>query len=170
MLKESLEFVKQNGLTMWNFVGASVGIVLGILKILEFKKNRVSIDIKLEQDNFISNRVEYPGTYQDETIIEIKVDLKNKGLEPTTLAGVNFYSENELLNNLEMTNTAIYIDPLMRRKFDEIRIDGNSRPNFKLYGYKNVWLPNDIMEMNAKLVFKTTHKDYTKKMKLIRKV
>ena len=48
MLKELLEFVKQNGLTMWNFVGASVGIALGILKIYEFKKNRVSIDIKLK--------------------------------------------------------------------------------------------------------------------------
>ena len=95
--------------------------------------------------------------------------MTNSGLEPTTLAGVDFYSDNELLTNLEMTTTAKYIEPILIRKFEEIRIKGNDRPPFKLYVYKNVLLPNDIRELNAKLVFKTTHKDISKKIKLIRK-
>lgn len=170
MLQELLDFIKQNGLTMWNlwnFVGASMGIFLGILKILEFKKNRVSIDIELKQKRFSSRRIDY-GEYVDETIIEIDVDLKNKGLEPTTLVGVDFYSNNESLNNLEMTNDSKCVEPFIRI-FEEIRIVGNGRPRFKLHTSKNVLLPNEIRELNATLVFKTTHKDIPKKIKLIRK-
>ena len=169
MLNESVEFVKQNGLTMWNFVGASVGIALGILKILEFKKKRVSIDIKLEQENFISSTFKHSGDSEDKTAIEIKVDLRNKGLEPTTLVGVDIYSNNELLNNLNMTTTTKQIGTLFFREFNDIRIEPNDRKMFKLYAHKNALLPNDIKELNVKLVFKTTHEDISKKMKLIRR-
>ncbi len=53
MLKELLEFVNQ-ALIWWNFIGASIAIYLGIL---EFRKKRVSIEIKLGQNNFVSNRI-----------------------------------------------------------------------------------------------------------------
>lgn len=169
MLQELLEFVKQNALIWFNSLGALIAFVLGIFKILEFKRKRVSLSINLEQDNFVSRRIENPGTYEDVTIIDINVDLRNTGLEPTSLVGVDFYSDNELLSNLKMTTSANYTQIGVFRTFDEIRIEHNDRKIFKLTVSKGVLLPNDVKELKAKLVFKITHKDISKKIKLVRK-
>jgi len=135
------------------------------LRLWEFYKKRIILKIKLKQNLFSSNHFDSGGQSFNETNIEINVDLRNVGLEPTTLVGVDFNSDYELLNNLEMENRVEY---RIRRltSFDEIRIEPNDRKVFVLSLSKNVLLDNSIREINANIIFKTTHKDIKRKIKL----
>ena|GEM_PF-2195427 len=151
--------------------GAIIALVLGILKILEFRKNKVSLKINLSQVEFSSMQMNTPSDYNSETIIKIKVDLKNIGLEPTTLTGVDFHSDNKSLNSIKMSNNVSYTQDriMITKDFISIRIDSNDRKNIDLSILKYIYLPENITEINTKLIFKTTHKDISKKIKLIRK-
>jgi len=179
MLQELLEIVKQNALIWFNNLGVLIAWVLGILTLLEFKKKRVSLSIKLEQDEFTSRQIDVNNKIIDATNIEINVDLKNTGLEPTTLAGVDFVSDKELLTNLSAyTNREPMLAQLPSgecitisvggEKFNNMRIEPKDRKIFKIFIFKKVFLPNDILELNAKLIFRTTEREISNKIKLIR--
>lgn len=146
-------------------VGGVIAGMLFFLRLWEFYKKRIILKIKLKQNLFSSNHFDSGGQSFNETNIEINVDLRNVGLEPTTLVGVDFNSDYELLNNLEMENRVEY---RIRRltSFDEIRIEPNDRKVFDLSLSKNVLLDNSIREINANIIFKTTHKDIKRKIKL----
>lgn len=149
---------------LFQSIGAIIAIVLGIR---EFRKKKVSLKIKLAQTKFSSKQYENYGDHYSITEIGIKVDLRNIGLEPTTLIGVNFYSNVELLNSLEMANEVDYTQIGRMTRFNDIRIDPNDRMIIELSVFKDILLPKDLTEIKAKLIFKTTHKDISKKIKLI---
>lgn len=161
------QIIADNDIDLKDFgqsIGAVIAGILGLLKLWEFNKKRVILKIKLKQNHFSSNHYDSDGESYDDTKIEINVDLRNTGLEPTTLVGVGFNSDHELLNNLVMANRVDYTIGRFS-SFDEIRIEPNDRKIFDLFLFKDV-LINNKTEINAKINFKTTHKDLKKKMKL----
>jgi len=145
------EAIAQYTLLDWfQLVGAVVAFILAILKGWEFWKNRVRLDISLKQKRFKSQTIKDHDSY-DITEIEIDVDLKNKGLEPTSISSVEFHSSIKGLHKIEMCNVVHY--------FEKIRVDSNDRTEFVLYLKKNILLSDTIKSLDATLIFKTTHKD-----------
>lgn len=161
------QIIADNDIDLKDFgqsIGAFIAIILVFLKLWEFNKKRVILKIKLKQNHFSSNHYNSDGKSYDDTQIGINVDLRNTGLEPTTLVGVDFHSDHELLNNLVMANR-VYNITEMFYSFDEIRIEPNDRKVFDLFIHKNV-LINNKKELNAAINFKTTQNDIKKKIQL----
>jgi hypothetical protein len=89
-------------------------------------------------------------------------------LEPTTLNGVDFYSDYEELNNLPMSTRQIHHPYGLEFEFNPVRIEIYDRKTIPLTVFKNILLPEDKKQINAKLILKTTHKDISKRITLER--
>ena len=139
-----------------------MALVLGFFKIKEFRKKKVSLKINLSQVEFSSMQNDHSSGIWPETSIQIGVYLKNSGLEPTTLTGVDFSSDNKSLKFKKMSR--VYHE----NDFAPIRIEANDSMDICLSILEYIYLPENITEINTKLVFKTTHKDISKKIKLKR--
>ena len=141
----------------FNLIGSIIAFFLLILQIINYFKKRVNLSIKIKQEEFSSFQDSHDNTF--ETYVIIKADIRNKGLEPTTIAKVEFISDDNLFTNIEMTNN---------KNLEEIRIEPNDRIilKFTAFAYMDLKETNDI---NAKIIFKTSHKDIIKNIKIIKK-
>ncbi|MBN1763203.1 MAG: hypothetical protein JW878_09060 [Methanomicrobia archaeon] len=168
MFEKIIQTISGMSLSDWfHTLGSLIAFALLFLRLIEFRKKRVDLKINLEQDLFTSHQVQDFDTY-NETEIRIKVELTNKGLEPTTLNGADFYSDYEELNNLSMSDEKIMHPYGLEFEFNPIRIEGNDRKTVTLTVFKNTLLPEDKKQINAKVILKTTHKDISKKITLKR--
>ena len=147
------EIANYSLLDVIQLTGAILAFILGVL---EYKKNRVSLVINLNQEEFTSeirsNNDQEPNTY-----ITILADIRNKGRKPTTISGAKFFSHIISLNNLEM------------RMCDTVRMDENHREEIKLYLTTYEFLPKEIQNIEATIIFKAGDKDIKEKISLIRK-
>ncbi len=150
----------------FQLLGAIIAFVLLFLQINEYRKKRVSLDITLTKAAFYSHEADSYSPSRTE--INITIDLKNTGLEPTTLSGVEFQSDIENLNSVELKNVRYSGNSLIREEFNEVRIDPNDRKNEELFAHIEEFIPQDINEIKGNLIFKTTHKDISKTVTLTR--
>ncbi len=137
-------------------IGSLVGLVVGFLKIFEYIKNRPSLIICIKQETFICNKGN--SMIASLTKVGIQADIWNKGKVPCTITEVKFYSDYEEFS--EMT--------LYGKNAEAIRIDAPDRKKHSFYGAKEVALPEEVKELNAKLVFITSDKPVVKKIILKR--
>lgn len=168
MIRELLDFIQKMTFSDWfQTVGAFVAFTLGLLRLIEFRKKRVNLQIQLTKDKFISHQTHGYDTF-NVTEIKIKAELINKGLKPTTINGVEFFSEYEDLSNLEMSTTKHHNKCGITLTFEPIRLEANDRKTMNLIIFKNILLPGEIIKLDSKLKFKTPHKDITQKIILER--
>ena len=138
----------------FQLTGSILAFVLTIFAIIDFRKKRVKLVINLEQDEIKSFHNEDTDT--DETIIQIKLDIMNKGLEPTTITGATFYSNYEELNKVPVDDICNMNPGNMIYRFDYIRMDANDRIEQKLWVRKSILLPEKITKINGKIIFRTS--------------
>ena len=147
--------------------GSIVAFLTLILALFEFKKKRVKLKIELNQKEFKSYIKE---DYESISITEIRInaELKNKGLEPTTINGVEFISDYKELNKINMSTSKNHWQAGISMSFEPLRLEANDRITWELIVFKNIILPPKIDKLGATLIFKTTHKDIKKKILLER--
>ncbi|MFH1209622.1 MAG: hypothetical protein V1663_02435, partial [archaeon] len=112
-----------------------------------------------------SDRIKNYDEYTEQTFIEIEADIVNKGLEPTSISKILLNLDYKGIKDVEVYNSSFGKES----SFKKIRVDSNDRLSQRLstliYG---LYLPNEIKEINATLIFHTTHKDLKKGIKLIK--
>ena len=111
------------GLFGWfTFFGACLAFLLTGFRLLEYRKKRVALKITLGQLEFFSVNCN-PRFALNSTRVQIQADIRNVGLEPTTVVGVRFRCPIKELDRHSMT---IVDFP------NGVRIDGHDRKRVKL--------------------------------------
>ncbi len=152
-----------NLLDWFELIGALIAFILFILKIIEYNydKIRLSIDVKVKEFN------NYKGSNMDEPYSELILlaDIKNTGRQPTTISKVELKSDNDKFTDIELHNNKGRGEHgFWYSGFEPIRINPNDRIESKLFcttGYLE-----DFKGLNLRLIFKTSHKDIIRELKI----
>ena len=140
-----------NILSDWyTYVGAAVVLLLGLLKLREYQRKRVALQINLEKKLFFCERWEDRGV-SNTTCLELVADLRNTGLEPTTVSGVRLTSNISDLDNqrLELLDTPT-----------GLRLDANDRKRLCLrMRLPGIVLSDEVLAVDAVFHFETSHGD-----------
>lgn len=103
-----------------------------------------------------------------ETKIEFELDIKNSGLEPTTISKIEFKSEVDELEECEMKNRRWAENNMHHSEFNPIRVEKNDRKNVSIHTYQNTFIGDDLDNIEGELTFKTTHENVNKEIEIKR--
>jgi hypothetical protein len=148
-------------------IGAIISFALGILKIIEYNKNRVRLDINVKP-KFFWSKISPPMYVKDTKITKFVTDIEiiNKGLEPTTILSVEFRFAHPKLQKVELNtnSTNETIIPENSNIFP-MRISSNDRKEETLkIIQQDVILEKELKQIRVKLIFKTPHKEIVKEV------
>jgi len=137
----------------------SVSLILGVHNLWKLRRNKVNLEIDVKQKRFDSESLGDYDERTEKTKIGIEADIRNKGLEPTSISKVMMYidygkTKGEMFNDLTWN------------KFKKIRIEANDRKSEELNIVYPIFIPKEIKEVNAEIIFHTTYKNIIKKIKL----
>lgn len=139
--------------------GSILAFILGIDKYIN-DQVRLRIDIK---DAYFVTRP--PNSLRPQsTMLDIVVDIRNEGRQPTTISGVDLSSNITDLNNVSLSNTINhYSSGISRSSFEPIRVDADYRIEKDLFVVEGIYLES-CNEFDCTLNFKTAHKTITKRL------
>ncbi|WP_135612932.1 hypothetical protein [Methanococcoides sp. AM1] len=158
---------------LFNLFGSSIAFILLALKIIEYRRDKIKLDIDL---NLLSFSTIYPneesrayGSVED-TYVSIIADIKNTGRQPTTVSKIVLFSDNENFSDLKMFNELENKSQFsaLSYTFIPIRVEANDRIEMKIFTSKNIYLEN-FESMNCTIEFTTSHKVITKRLKVTEK-
>jgi len=162
-----IQLLNFNILEWFTFTGAIFSTILMILKIMEHFNKKVMLKIDIKEAYY------YDIPFEDETIsttyLELYIDLKNIGLEAFTISEIEFASLNKKIGSIELDNQKGNPDGVKRlTAFYDIRMDKNHRSIYELFKYVDYLGKNNKL-IKGELIFKTSKKDFTKKVTLLKK-
>lgn len=154
--------------------GAAVGgLLLGIYNsYVAHKKNRIDLNIELASYKFITNpqseeiqgyELDYPFSK-----IEIYAEIKNTGMQPTTISKAVLFSDNDKFTNIELTNEVKRLSNghVYDYYFETIRISSNDIVNVKLFASVPHYLENFKL-MDCTIKFSASHKQIEKSLTVV---
>lgn len=143
-------------------IGLCLSLILGIFNLWKLKRNRVNLNVELKQIKFDSESTSDYDQKIEETIISLEADIKNKGLEPTSISKVTMELDYKKIKGEMFTQW----NP---REFFNIRLEPNDRKSQMLHIKYPLFIPKEIKEVNATVKIYTTYKDIVKEIKLIKR-
>lgn len=152
-------------LDIFNTAGTLVALVLGYYKLKQYRKKKVNLEIQIEPTKFYSRD---SNMSPKETKIAFDLDIRNAGLEPTTISSIQFKNEVEGLEECDMKNRTWTQNQMIHSEFNPIRLSKNDRKDVSIHTTQNAFIDEDTEEIEGELVFNTTHEDVTRDVTITR--
>lgn len=160
-------------LTDWfNFTGSVIAFVLLAMKISDYRRNQIKLDVDLKLLSFSTNppAKEKTGYSEDfaRTSITILANIKNTGLQPTSISKVELISSYNNFTNIKLLNRSepAYNGALLSNYFEPIRVESNDSIEMKFFTEKQLYIEN-FESMNCSIEFHTSHKTIRENLKVI---
>ena len=157
-------------LTDWfNFTGSIIAFVLLAMKISDYRRNQIKLDINLKLLSFSTNppAKEKTGYSEDfaRTSITILANIKNTGLQPTSISKVELISSHNNFTNIRLSNRSVFNDAFSP-DFEPIRVESNDSIDMEFFTVKELYIEN-FESMNCSIEFHTSHKIIRENLKVI---
>lgn len=159
----------QSSLTYWfTIFGSFFAFILTILKIDEIIKNRIMLKIDVKEAYFVSKPSNLCGE-PDRTRLDIVLDIRNEGRQPTTISGIDFYSNITNFSDFMLYNeiSSSASGKIRMPSFEPIEVKANYRIEKKIFTEKMIYLEN-LNEFDCTLNIKTAHKTIVQKVNVLK--
>ncbi len=141
-------------------IGALLAFVVLFFQLRDYWKNRVDVIILVKQRTFETYNMKGFDS-EPTTRLMIEADIRNIGLQPTTIAEVKMYSKEKSLDNKRLD---------VNGHQQGIRLEPNDRRMVTLSYSWSHEMPNSLKKIGVRLLFKTTHENKKKTLKLKRDI